>query len=415
MNQSDPLKKEPGGQAPPGTLGGESLSDLQPPTGFDLRTLATRRSDTGISIDEDVGRFRSIVGGKSRDELRKYLERGERIIEKENGTFSLPIHQIEQPRFQHGSNEGGEGEGDGQTQGPARPDPSKKGKKGSKGGDESAEHPLEIGVTLEQLAEFLGDELGLPRIQPKGKSDLDSEGRRYTSVSRQGPSALKIFKRSFREALIRESASGEYDPHDPIVVPIRDDMRYRTAKPKPQPVDNAVIIHLMDVSGSMGTEQKDLARVVSFWTDTWIAGHYKQAVHIYIAHDTDAHVVDKETYYNQRENGGTKISSGYEKIIELMREQYPPESWNLYLFQYSDGDNLSSSDSQHCIELLKRDILPHINLFAYGQVKQSSGNGDYLKTLLESELVGDERVVLQEIAHRGVVKNAIQEFLKKGK
>jgi len=415
VNQSDPLKKEPVKEVPPGAVAGDTLSDLQPPTGFDLRTVAARMNDHGINIDEDVGRFRSIVEGNTREELRKYLERGDRMIEKENGTFSLPVHQIDQPRFQHGSNEAAGGEGEGQAQGPAKPDPSKKGKKGAKAGEESGDHPLEIGVTIEQLAEFLGDELGLPRIQPKGKSDLDSEGRRYTSVSRQGPSALKIFKRSFREALIRESASGEYDPHDPIVVPIRDDMRYRTAKPKPQPVDNAVIIHLMDVSGSMGAEQKDLARVVSFWTDTWIAGHYKQAVHIYIAHDTDAKVVDKETYYNQRENGGTKISSGYEKVVELMREQYPPETWNLYLFQYSDGDNMSGADSQHCVELLKRDILPHINLFAYGQVKSSNGTGDYMKTLLDSELVGDERVVLQEIATKGVVKRAIQEFLKKGK
>lgn len=374
--------------------------------------MAMQIPDNGISIDGDVERFRDIVKGKAHQELQKYLENGEQIIEKGDGTYSLAVPQIDQPRFKHGSNQkgGGSGEGNGQ-QGPAQP-----GAQPGPAGNQPGQHPIELNVSIDELSAFLGEELGLPRIQPKGKQEIESEGQRYTSVARQGPNSLKIFKRSFKEALIRQAASGEYDPTDPLVVPIRDDLRYRTTKPHPLPVDNAVIIHLMDVSGSMGEEQKGMARAVSFWTDTWIAGHYKQAIHVYIAHDTDAKVVDKETYYSQREDGGTKISSGYEKIVELLQTTYPPEQWNLYLFQYSDGDNLSPTDSQRCIELLRNDLLPHLNLFAYGQVKAAHGSGgDFIKSLRDSSLTGDERVVIQDIPNKRAIKKVIQEFLKKGR
>jgi len=372
--------------------------------------------ENGISIDGDVERFRDIVKGKAHQELQKYLESGEQIIEKGDGTYSLSVPQIDQPRFKHGSNEKGEGSGQGNApQGPGQSGGQPGGQPGQ-AGDQPGQHPIELNVSIDELTTFLGEELGLPRIQPKGKREIESEGQRYTSVARQGPNALKIFKRSFKEALIREAASGEYDPQNPIVVPIRDDLRYRTTKPHPLPVDNAVIIHLMDVSGSMGDEQKAMARSVSFWTDTWIAGHYKQAVHVYIAHDTDAKVVDKETYYNQRENGGTKISAGYEKIVDLLQHTYPPEQWNLYLFQYSDGDNLSAADSQRCIELLRNDLLPHLNLFAYGQVKAGHGSGgDFIKSLRDSSLKGDEKVVIQDIPNKRAIKRVIQEFLKKGR
>jgi uncharacterized sporulation protein YeaH/YhbH (DUF444 family) len=387
-----------------------AFAGLALPPRDELPLAAMRVPDSGISIDGDVERFRDIVKGKAHQELQKHLENGEQIIEKEDGTFSLPVPQIEQPRFKHGSNEkGGAGEGSGQ-QGPAQ-----KGSQPGPAGDQPGQHPIELNVSIDELTAFLGEELGLPRIQPKGRREIESEGQRFTSVARQGPNALKIFKRSFKEALIREAASGTYDPNNPIVVPIRDDLRYRTTKPHPQPVDNAVIIHLMDVSGSMGEEQKGMARAISFWTDTWIAGHYKQAVHVYIAHDTDAKVVDKETYYNQREDGGTKISAGYEKIVELLHTTYPPEQWNLYLFQYSDGDNLSTSDSQRCIEILQNDLLPHLNLFAYGQVKAQGTTGDFIKSLRDSSLKGDEKVVIQDIPSKRAIKRVIQEFLKKGR
>src|SRR5262249_30505938 len=136
------------------------------------------------------------------------------------------------------------------------------------GGEPGGEHMLEIDVSLEELAEILGEELGLPRIHPKGKEQIDSYKLRYNGVNTTGPESLRNFKRTYKQALKRHMLSGTYDPKRPIIVPSREDKRYRTWKVIHEPFVNAVIIYMMDVSGSMGDEQKELVRIESFWLDT---------------------------------------------------------------------------------------------------------------------------------------------------
>ncbi|NIV47646.1 MAG: DUF444 family protein, partial [Gammaproteobacteria bacterium] len=75
-------------------------------------------------------------------------------------------------------------------------------------------------------------------------------------------------------------------------------------KPKDQPSANAVIVYVMDVSGSMGADQKELVRTESFWLDAWIASHYQGTRPVYIVHDAAAKEVDRETFFRIRESGG---------------------------------------------------------------------------------------------------------------
>src|SRR5690606_36043714 len=139
-----------------------------------------------------------------------------------------------------------------------------------------------------ELTTLMGEELELPRIEPKGAETLTSPRNRYDSIQRSGPEGLRSFRRTYREALKRQLVSGSYDPARPSVVPIRDDMRYRAPRLNPQPIANAVIIYMMDVSGSMGTEQKEIVRIESFWIDAWIRAHYPGLQNRYIVHDAAA-------------------------------------------------------------------------------------------------------------------------------
>ncbi len=367
-----------------------------------------------LNIDTDVGRFREIVRGKVRDELRRFMSRGEMIGRKGRNIVSIPLPRIDTPRFVHspgGQQRASQGEGDvGDSLGPA----GQQGDGTGEAGNAPGQHILEVEMTLEELADILGEEFGLPRIEPRGRKNVETWHGRYTGISQAGPESLRHFKRTYRQALKRQIAAGSYDPVSPTIVPIREDKRYRTFKRVPEPHANAVIFYVMDVSGSMGDEQKEIVRVASFWIDTWLSSQYKGLETVFIIHDARAREVDRDTFFRTRESGGTVISSAYHACLAVMKERFPPEDWNLYLFQFSDGDNWSQGDTAKCLELLEGELLPKLNLFAYGQVESPYGSGQYLKDL-EAPHGEDERVVIARIENKEGIPDAIRDFLATGR
>jgi sporulation protein YhbH len=367
------------------------------------------------NIHRDHARFRAIVKGKIKQDLKKYISHGEMIARKGKDLVSIPIPQIEIPRFKFGSNEqGGVGQGEGEPGDPINRDPSGQPGQG-KAGQGEGEHSLEVDLTLQELAEILGSELELPRIQPRGNRTLRSKVEKYTSIASQGPNSLRHFKRTFKEALKRQIATGTYDPDHPVILPVRKDFRYKSWKTDVKYENNAVIIYMMDVSGSMGDEQKEIVRTEAFWIDTWLRSQYKGIETRYIIHDASAREVDEETFYKTRESGGTLISSAYKLCYKLIETDYPPSEWNIYPFHFSDGDNWSSEDTKLCIDILNNEILPAVNVFCYGQVESRYGSGQFLKDLKEEYGESHDQVVISRIENKDGILNSIKEFLGKGK
>ncbi len=365
-------------------------------------------------IEADRARFREIVRGRIRRDLRRYLSTGELIGRAGDKAVSIPLPQIELPRFVFGSNPGGKGgKGDGEG-GEAADADGKEGEGSAGAGDRAGRHILEVEVELEDLAEMLGEELELPNIRPRGVREVSTEGGRYNGVRMSGPDSLRQFRRTFRNALRRTIASGQYDPLEPRVVPVRDDFRFRMRKSSPQPDSSAVVFHMMDVSGSMGREQKEIVRIKAFWIDTWLRSQYKNLDVVYIVHDAVARIVDQHTFFHLRESGGTKISSAYDLCLKQISQRYRPEDWNIYPFHYSDGDNWSARDTELCVSLLRDEILPRVNQFCYGQVKSAHGSGQFKKDL-DAALGHVETLVTTSVNDRGDVPEAIKSFLGKGR
>lgn len=145
------------------------------------------------------------------------------------------------------------------------------------------------------------------------------------------------------------------------------DTRYRAFEPIPRPNAKAVMFCLMDVSGSMGEREKDLAKRFFMLLHLFLQRRYEKTEIVFIRHTHIASEVDEESFFYGRETGGTVVSKVLEEMKRIVAERYPPSGWNIYAAQASDGDNIGG-DSQICLQLLKEDILPQVQFFAYTEI-----------------------------------------------
>ena len=370
-------------------------------------------------IKQDHSRFRDIVRGKVRENLRQYVSNGEMIGQQGGKAIKIPLPQIDTPRFRFSSkDQGGVGEGKGK---PGDSLGSNDGQPGEQepgeAGQDEGEKALEVEVTIEELAEILGDALELPKIEPKGSASIVAQKDKYTSIRSVGPDSLRHFKRTYKEALKRSIAMGLFNPKAPMVLPTRDDMRYRSWSTASIPQSNAVVIYMMDVSGSMGEAQKEIVRIESFWINAWLKSQYKGIETRYIIHDSTAKEVDEHTFFHTRESGGTMISSAYKLATEIIDEDYPPSDWNIYPFHFSDGDNWSTDDTKVCLDLLDNVLIPASNQFSYGQVESHYGSGQFIKDLQKHYPLDepDCKVVCSEIKEKDAIIDSIKDFLGAGR
>ncbi len=363
-----------------------------------------------LQINNDHQQFRKIVKGKIRKDLRKFLTRSELLGREGKKYVSIPIRGIDIPHFRYGDNDDcGVGKGEGKA------GDSVDGEGGyGPGGEHEGRHILEVDVSLDELADILGEELQLPRIEPKGKHRITTERERYSGIRQSGPESLRHFKRTFRRALRRQIMSGLYNPDAPRIVFERRDKVYRSWKTVLKPQSNAVIIYMMDVSGSMGDEQKELVRLEAFWIDTWLRRNYQGIESRYLVHDVRAGEVDRETFFRIREDGGTRISSAFRVARDLIRNHYAPAEWNIYLFHFSDGDNSSESDSRDCCTLLKEDLLPGINMFGYCQVASAYGSGNFINVIHE-HLGKVDTVLTSRVNTKDDIYDSIKTFFSAGR
>jgi sporulation protein YhbH len=159
-----------------------------------------------------------------------------------------------------------------------------------------------------------------------------------------------------------------------------DDMRYFHITTDTKESSNAVVVCIMDTSGSMGTVKKYLARSFYFLLFQFVRMKYQEVELVFIAHHTEAKEVPENEFFHKVESGGTYISSGYQKALDVIAERYHPSLWNVYAFHCSDGDNFYS-DNDKAVELAK-ELCSVCNLFGYGEIKPS-GSAYYSGSMME--------------------------------
>lgn len=323
-------------------------------------------------------RFREKIRKKVKDNLRRYIAQPELINGK---NVSVPYIDIPRFKYDPGALGGvGQGEGDlGEGVDPEESSPQRK--------------LIETAVTLEDVAEMLAEEIGLPYSKPKPGDTLDSQKYTYKGITSKG--RIKVFSRSFKQALRRGVISGSYDYDNPIVVPAGDDWRYRYPKPKPEPQTKAAIILMMDISNSMGEEQRELCRTQHKWTETLLKGRYPALEVRYIAHASTAEETDEHNFYHFYQGGGTVISSAYVLCDKIIEKDYPKQEWDVYPFHFTDGEN-SEYDNDRALGWLRYRLLPKSTMFCYGQCLSEIETGEtkFLDMILDEFSLRDGLFVM---------------------
>lgn len=366
-----------------------------------------------MSIKRDQGRFKDIVKGRVRDNLKKYISHSSMTGKSENDLIKIPIDSIEIPNFRFGKGEDQEGVGQG-GESNGSPQNEQSGEGNGSPGNEKGDHVFEAEMTVSELAEILGESLQLPALLPKGDKNLKTLSKKYSTLAPTGPAGLRHFKHTYKKAMKKAISSGQYNYLNPKVIPNKPDFIFKSSKETKKPFAKAVVFYLMDISGSMGEAEKKVVQTEIFWLNAWLQKHYKGLESRFLVHDAKSWEVKAEDFFSITASGGTLISSSYELCLDIISKEYNPNDWNIYIFQFSDGDNWSGEDSSKCMRLLKESILPIVNSFNYGQVESKYGSGNFWKEFLNASLDNHEKIRLSIIRGTDGIINSIKEFLGKG-
>lgn len=336
------------------------------------------------------------------------------ITQDRNKIIRVPIRGIKEYRFVYGSNEGigsGGGDGDGEGDAGGQPQPGDK----NKAGDRAGVDYYEQDVTLGELIDMMFEDIDLPDLKRRELKNIEVQTRvRKKGLRHKGPRnkllslptqrehirAIQGNKRVMEQlkldiAKLRASGNiSEAERFEKILeekaeqlkvlrenlkvdkkddwIPIRpEDRRYAKSKIEQKKHSNAVILCIMDTSGSMDMETKYLARAFFFLLVSFVRTRYQNIEVVFIAHTTEAKEVTEDEFFHKGESGGTFISSGYVKALEIIKERYDPSLWNAYAFHCSDGDNFDEDNRKAVKAALE--LARATNLFGYGEIKPQKG------------------------------------------
>lgn len=321
--------------------------------------------------------------------------------------------------------------------------------RGEAGSDSDGLDDFEFILTREEFLSYLFDDLELPDfIKESLKSTKSTKPHRAGLTTTGSPANLNLirtFKNSIgrRLALARPSEEeidelksrieSETDPAQRAillaelaelearrrVVPYieENDLRYNLWQTQPNPLSQAVMFCLMDVSGSMGEKEKDIAKRFFLILYLFLERKYDTVNLRFIRHTTKAEEVDEQTFFYDKQTGGTEISSGLKLIDQIIEAEYPVSDWNIYIAQCTDGDN-STQDNFVCDRLIRDKLQPRVQYYAYVQVAELNRGEIYtygysawpLFLRLSEEF---KNIACKNIAHASNVWTVFRELFQK--
>jgi len=388
----------------------------------EVRKMAVNEQEWTEHGEKDAARHREKIKKAIRENIADIISEESIITKKGDDIVKVPVKGIKSYHFKHGE-KGGAGAGQGKgKKGDVIGQRKKGGKPDRKAGDEPGIDYLETEITIEKLIEMMLKDLGLPKLQKKETAQLEiPKGWTFEDIEKKGLQSNLDKKRTIKQAIKRTAvfvktimeeagctkeeaeaalwrAKGDINEALELLkkgrvtleegeVPkpyiFNDDLRFRTLKEDVEYQSNAVIIAMMDVSGSMSTYKKYIARSFFWWMKNFLETIYENVRIIFVSHHAEAKIVDEETFFHKGESGGTHCWSAYDLAHHLTETEFPTEKWNIYAFHFSDGDDW---DTRKTVESVKK-LLPRCNMVGYGEIHDQMDDVDWLQGKLMKDLV----------------------------
>lgn len=390
--------------------------------GIDKVTIFKEHDNTNIGGDrsvEDRRRHRQLVEKSIKENLGDILSEESIIGQSKDKKIKIPIRGIKEYQFIYGKNTPGVGSGDGdekrgQVIGTDRGNEGANGNQGA--GNEEGEDIYETEITLEDVLNYLMEELELPEMDKKKFSKIITEnGTKKSGYQKHGINPRLAKKRTTIEKIKREQNKKRALTEEGLEEKIErfpfnnDDLRYYRIKKTYKRECNAVIFCVMDVSGSMDSTKKYLARSFFFILSQFVSTKYSNVETVFIAHSTIAKEVNEFEFFHKVESGGTYISSGINMALNIIDKRYNPAYWNIYAFYVSDGDNWSEDNEKTVIAV--NELCEKCNMLGYAEIMSG-----YYTTNIKDRLmreVESKKFIAVSIKRKNDLWNALKEMLKK--
>lgn len=371
------------------------------------RRLNGKKKST-VNRQRFLRRYRSLVKDAVQDAVDQRS-----ITDVDSGSnITIPKKNLEEPFFHHGqgghhghvhpgnkefnsgdriqrpSGGGGQGSGSGQA---------------SNQGGGADEFVFQI--NRDEFLEYLFDDLALPNLVRKElKDSMEYKFKRAGFTTKGSPDRLNVvrslraaharrialsgkdrkeirkLKRELREMEVSPEKTDQYRAkaiHEEIALlnkklkrlPFIDDfdLRFNNMAKVPQPTSRAVMVCIMDVSGSMTRDIKDMAKRFFLLLYLFLERNYESVEVVFIRHHSEARECDENDFFYARETGGTVVSSALRLTDQIISARYSPAQWNIYVAQASDGDNWEA-DSSKCQEIILKKILPVCQYYSYVEI-----------------------------------------------
>jgi uncharacterized protein len=352
-----------------------------------------------------------------KDNLKELIAEETIITSDGQKVVKIPVRYLDQYRFifDRATNGSGVGQGPGNVGDVVASDGDEA--QPGQAGNQPGQAIYEAEISLDDLTRMMLEDLALPWLEQKEKSQVKTQAWRYEDIRKKGSLANLDRRRTLKQNLKRQASTGQKK----LGKITDDDLRFRVPESHDEFQSNCAIYLLMDRSGSMTTEKKYITKSFFFWMVRFLQLKYRTVETIFIAHDTDATVVPEKDFFTISNSGGTMCSSAYALTLDHITKHHPATRWNNYVFHFSDGDNFSD-DNARCQSLVK-ELLKVSSMVGYGEVNyeeffttRAGGRGtispQWSTLLHEFTAIKDPHFVTVTIAKREQVYEALREFLK---
>ncbi|HEX8476675.1 MAG TPA: sporulation protein YhbH [Pyrinomonadaceae bacterium] len=380
--------------------------------------MSIQRNDWSLQrkgiIDQE--RHKERVKEAIRKNLGSIVSNEAIILSDGKRTVKVPIRSLDEYKFRFDHRKRKHvGQGDGKTKvgdvigRESQPGSGRGQGTGPAGQDAGAEY-YEAEVNIDELAALIFEDLQLPFLEEKAKQAVQSKTTRFNEIRRTGVMANLDKRRLILENIKRNAREQQRARFGNVK---KEDLRFKSWEEDHRYESNAVVLALMDVSGSMGEFKKYIARSFFFWMVRFLRTKYDNVEIVFISHHTEAKEVTEEQFFTQGESGGTVVSSAYQLALDIIKERFRPNDWNIYPFHFSDGDNYYS-DNEEAVRLAD-ELIVTCNLFGYGEIGEEGTSGyrrssGALLSIFTDRLKRKERFIGVRIDDKEDVYPALKQF-----